>query len=153
MFDGVFNGFDFFNRKNNLYSRLPYVYLMKKAHSDILEQLKRRPMSKYELADMTGYSLDGLRGRISEMRKLGYDIQLVEVTETKYELVKAIKSCKEKLVEYLEKVNAFDKVIDIHIVAKNIHMSVDEVTQSISELFDDYTVVQMSNTKVIIKRL
>ena len=126
---------------------------MRKSHSDILEQLKRRPMSRFELNDNTGYSLDGLRGRISEMRKIGYDIQVIDVTEKKYRFVGM--SCKERIIEYLEKVKGFGNVIDVNVVARNSKMSVDEVTQGISELFDDadYKVTQMANTKVIVKRL
>ena len=46
-----------------------------KAYKSIYNELKKYPLSKKELVEKTGYSYDGIRGRLSEMRKLGFDIQ------------------------------------------------------------------------------
>jgi hypothetical protein len=66
---------------------------MKKIYRKIEEILMQEPASKREIIALTHQSYDGIRGRISEMRKLGYDIRYVPVKEKKYVLFKRANSC------------------------------------------------------------
>jgi hypothetical protein len=59
---------------------------MKNIYEKIEALLKQRPLDIYELMRETGHSYDGLRGRLSEMRKMGYDIKLKPVEVRKYVL-------------------------------------------------------------------
>ena len=126
---------------------------MRKTHKKIYESLKKKPMSKEELIESTGYSYDGIRGRISEMRKLGFDIVYTEVTEKKYILLKDITN-KNKVIEYIEKMKLFDKVLNVNVLARNVRLSFDDITKVISELFEDdrYSIVQLSNNTIKINK-
>jgi len=129
---------------------------IKGSHEKIYEALKKRPMSKDELVESTGLSYDGIRGRMSEMRKLGFDIQLTEITEKKYVMVSDfLTSNKNKLLTYLKEAKLFDAPIDIDNTAKKIGLTFNDVVNIVSELFNDkeFSVVQLSNTKVkVMKR-
>ena len=122
---------------------------MRKTHKKIYESLKKKPMSKEELIESTGYSYDGIRGRISEMRKLGFDIVYTEVTEKKYILLNDATD-ENKVIEYIEKKRLFDKVLNVNVLAKNVGLSFDDITKVISELFEDnrYSIVQLSNNTI-----
>jgi hypothetical protein len=128
---------------------------IKKSHKKIYDAFKKRPMGKYELVDITGLSYDGIRGRISEMRKLGFDIQLLEMTEKKYVLLSDITTSKKhKFLEHLKKKALFDKPIDINGIAKTIGITPNDIIDIISGLFKDkdYSIVQLSNTQIKVKK-
>jgi biotin operon repressor len=107
----------------------------------------KRPQSKEELIEKTGYSYDGIRGRISEIRKLGYDIDYEIVEEKKYVLKK---TREQKLLNFLKDKRLYGQAIDIKKVARYMEVPVDDVIKEISELFNsnEYTVMQVSNNKV-----
>jgi len=131
---------------------------MNESQRNILKQLEQSPLTGEELVEHTGYSPNGIRGRISELRKLGYDIQYEERTEIKKIKVKkyVLKSKKtDEFLTYLKKRALFGKVIDVSVVAKQIGMTVEEIQSIIGKLFlnPNYSVIQLSNVQVKIQRL
>lgn len=125
---------------------------MRKAHKVILKALSQKPLTKEELVEQTGYSYDGIRGRISEMRKLGYDIDYELVEEKRYILKH---QSKQKLIKFLDEHNLYGREINIDVVGKRIQLNMEEMTTAVSKLFADplYDVTQMSNTKIIVRKL
>ena len=125
---------------------------MRKAHKIILHELSKRPLTKEELIEKTGYSYDGIRGRISEIRKLGYDIDYELMEEKRYVLKHR---GKQKLTSFLEKYQLYGKEINIDTVGKRLGMSLDEMTTTVSKFFADpmYDVLQLSDVKIKIRKL
>lgn len=117
---------------------------MQKSHKIILDVLSKQPLTKDELVKKTGYSYDGIRGRLSEMRKLGYNITL---DESKYILKE-----KHNIIDYLSKHNLYGSTIDINDVAQQLVIPKDDVIKDISKLFFNkkYKVIQISKDKVAI---
>ena len=126
---------------------------MRKPHQKILHELEKRPLSSDELHEKTGYSYSGIRGRITEMRKLGFDIQLQEVTEKKYVLKQNSK--KETFLDYIEKINGYNRLINLKQIEKETGLTEEDITNVISKMFldPDYHIFQMSNTDIKITKL
>jgi len=126
---------------------------MKQPHKKILHELEKRPLSSDELQEKTGYSYSGIRGRIAEMRKLGFDIELKEVTEKKYVLKQNSK--KEKFLDFIEEINGYNRVVNLKQIEKETGLTEEDITNVISKMFldPDYHIFQMSNTDIKITRL
>lgn len=124
---------------------------MRKAHRLILDALSKKPLTKEELVAQTGYSYDGIRGRISEMRKLGYDIDYELVEEKKYILKH---HGKQKLIDLLNKYNLYGQTINLNNVANRLGMSTDEIISAVSKLFSDsnYNVLQLAQDQIKVTR-
>jgi len=132
---------------------------MKKAHQVLLKELERSPQSSEELVENTGYSYDGIRGRLSEMRKLGYDIRYEEKTEIKkikvkkYVLHNSVKS--KEFLDFLDKYQLYGKIINIDKISEKSGISEEEIKSIVSKLFlnPKYSVIQLSNVQIKIQRL
>lgn len=122
---------------------------MIKSHKILLDVLSRKPMSKKELSEETGYSEDGIRGRLSEMRKLGYDIVLEEVTDRKYVLKYGPK---EKVLKFLKENDMFSIKFDVKKVGNEIGLSHDDVAIGVAKVFVDkrYSVLQLAKDEVVV---
>ena len=117
----------------------------------ILEQLSKRPMTLNELHKATGYSKTGIRGRISELRKQGYNIELGSGSVKKYILNKKESSNGNKVLSFIEKRNLFGIILEIDKLAKKLKLSNDIIEKELIALYKDNRVIQISNNKVIIK--
>ena len=119
-------------------------------HKKILKALNEQPRTMDELVKSTGYSRDGLRGRISEMRKMGYQIDLVLPTEKEYVVVS---KPKDKVLDYLKKSGNYGRTINIRGMSTILKLPREIVKSVIAELFSSHKVTQLSNDTFIIKEL
>jgi len=129
---------------------------LNKSHSAICKALTESPMTKNELTRFTGQSFDGIRGRISEMRKLGFDIQLQTPSEIekKYYLVSLpVEKKPNKVLEWLTDKKLFGSVIPILKISDSLSMAVEDVELSIVELFKTHRVVQLSQNTIKVLEL
>ena len=116
---------------------------LNKAHKSIFSELKKCPLSKKELVEKTGYSYDGIRGRISEMKKLGFDIQHKEVTEKKYVLVSAPAQHTDKILAWAERTG--EHTVKFSNLAGILEIPEDEIRKSMEEIFKMGRLLQLSN--------
>mgnify|MGYP000306510037 CR=1 FL=1 len=125
---------------------------MQPSHIKILEALKKRPLSKEELIEATGYSYDGIRGRISELRKLGYDIQLKEVPVT-ITVKKYVLTPRNKLLEYIESNNLYNMQLNVKHLARAINEPLETTKHLIAKLFSDpkIHITQLTSDTIIIR--
>lgn len=121
---------------------------LNKSHKAILGALTEHPLTRLELKLITGQSPDGLRGRISEIRKLGYDIKLQEKIEKKYCLISKPPENVDKILDWLEEKRLFGKVVSYLTISEQLDISVKDVEDAIVEIFKTHGVVQMSKNSV-----
>ena len=128
---------------------------LNKSHSAILAALTESPLTKNELKLATGQSPDGLRGRISEMRKLGYEITLQEPKEIekKYYLISLpVDKKTNEVLEWLEEKSLFGSLIPISKISSSLGIAIEDVESIIADLFETHSVVQLSQTTVKISK-
>ena len=127
---------------------------LNRAHKAILDALTDQPLTKLELKLTTKQSPDGLRGRISEIRKFGYDIRLEEPEkpEKKYCLISKPSKNVDKVLKWLEEKNSFNRVVQYSAISNDLDISINDISNAISKIFKTHIVVQMSNKSVKVKR-
>ena len=114
---------------------------------DILNQLRKyTALSTLELKLLNGPSTN-VSARISELKKIGYNISLETIEEQKY-----VYHPGSPLVPFLEKNNLFDTVLSVNDISKSMKLSIKEVQDEIASIFSDYIIIQVSPDKVVIKK-
>jgi len=124
---------------------------MRGIHNNIIQLLSKQPMSLDELHYVTGYSKDGLRGRLSELRKQGYNIELHRVESKKY-FLKSASPEKQKILDFIEKRNLYQQRIKISKLAKAINIPLSKMTDALVQINKEGKLLQMSNTEVLFKK-
>ena len=119
-----------------------------RTHKKILTALNEQPRTMEELMKATGYSRDGLRGRISELRKMGYEIDFSMPTEREYSLV--LKP-KDKILLWMKEKKSYGKTINIDVMSRELKIPRDVIEVALSEMFLTHNVTQLSNNSFIIK--
>lgn len=104
----------------------------------ILQYLQQHPFTPAQLQKKTKLPASSLRARISELRKLGYDIQKNNGT---YTLTSTLES-------YIKSKNQYNKPIDINTIASDLHLPLDTITLEISKLFHRYQILQLSKDTI-----
>jgi len=129
---------------------------MKPSHKKIINALsEHKQLSAKELELLTGYSYNGLRGRISEIRKLGYIIELRDIPTKKYVFLGKTKTEKEnvtKIINWLERTNNYNKNLKYSTISKMTNLSLKDVIDVMITLQKRNLVLQTSNTSAIIKK-
>lgn len=127
---------------------------LNKSHRAVLDALTGHPLTKLELKLITGQSYSGLRGRITEMRKFGYDIRLEEPKkpEKKYHLVSIPSKNVSKVLSWLEEKNLFNRVVSYLKISEDLDIPVEDVENVMIEIFKTYVIVQMSKDSVVVKK-
>jgi len=120
-------------------------------HKKLIELLSQHPMSLDELHYATGYSKDGLRGRLSELRKQGYKIELQAVESKKY-FLKSASPEKQKILDFIEKKNLYQQTIKISSLAKALNIPLSKITSALVEINREGKLLQMSNTEILFKK-
>ena len=112
----------------------------------ILDVLKKKSASSEELTTITGLSPDGIRGRISETRKLGYNIKKID---GKYHLYDD-NSDMEKVISYIAGHNQYGLKIEISRLMDELDMSHEKISDVFSKLYHRKQLFQVSKDVVII---
>lgn len=120
------------------------------AKEEIITLLSKMPLSAKELSLLIGNSESGIRGRISELRKSGYTIEQTVVTSKKYVLT--VDSKYLKFVEWLEKTNKYNVMLDYNRIAKALDISLDDVKDIMYKVYKKDALFQHSSTRVVITR-
>lgn len=121
-----------------------------KSHKVILEALKKQPMSALELCLITGQTPSGMRGRITEARHFGYDIQLQEIATKKYVLMPP--TATKKILDWTEKLHRFDTIINYSSLSKTLNIPLDDVTNAMIEIYKMGRLIQISPNSAIIRQ-
>ena len=124
-------------------------FAMRPYHKKILGILKQGPATVEEIVELTGYSPDGLRGRISEARtKYGYNIKKINGKYTL--LTKDSKNNTKHLLTYLEDHRLYNQRIRVDQLTLALQMSKEEVEDCLVQLFHEDRVLQIGRNIVII---
>ena len=115
----------------------------------ILQQLRRQPSTLTALSAYLHKSPDGIRGRISELRKQGYSIQR---KNNKYILFDTT-TPKNKIIQWLESNNNYSKEINYSVLSKELDLSINDIETSLAQLFTDYYIIQTSKTSCKIQKI
>jgi len=121
------------------------------SHNKILRQISKQPMSLNEIQKATGLSKSGIRGRISELRKDGYNIQLLAGDVKKYFLKENEPSIKEKILLLFAKRKLFDKPVEIKYISRILDVPKETLEKGLIEMNKDNRLIQLTNNKIIIK--
>ncbi len=117
------------------------------SHEKILNLLKQFPLSMNSLCQITGYSKDGIRGRISELRhRYGYNI---ENTDGRYVLKK---NNEKKIINYIEKNNLYGVLLTPKQLSEKLNMSENEVLNGLVDLIEKKQVMQQPKNRFYIVR-
>ena len=120
--------------------------IMLPSQKKILDVLRKKPASSEELAMITRLSPDGIRGRISETNKLGYNIKKID---GKYHLYDD-NSDVEKVISYVASHNRFGLKIEMGELMDELDMSHEKLTNILSKLYHRKQLFQVSKDVVII---
>jgi len=121
---------------------------MNKSQKAILSVLRKKSASMRVLEKDTGYSYDGIRGRISELRKMGFDISY---DGKKYLLSnEQQKNVYETVSSTLKKNNLFNVPILITQIEYHTGLKKEELMPLFVELSKKEKLVQLSQNKLII---
>jgi len=112
----------------------------------ILEQLQQKPSTALQLQKKTKLPSSSIRARISDLRKLGYEI---EKSHGKYTLNEK----QSKIESWLKSTDQYNKIININTISSSLKIPVSEVQSEISKLFKRYHILQMSKENIKISPL
>ena len=107
----------------------------------ILAQLKKQPSTSIQLQKKTKLPASSIRARISELRKLGYEI---EKSHGKYTLNEK----QSKIETWLKSNNQYNKTININNISSDLKIPVSEVQSEIGKLFKRYHILQISKEDI-----
>lgn len=122
---------------------------MNKTQKTIWSALEEHgPLSMLELHLLTGLSKDGIRGRISELRKMGHKAEMTKVTSKKYVLVE--KPLWTKIIALVEEENLWGKELNFTMLAVEFGVFEADIVDAMRILYRSgkYALTQMSNQKV-----
>lgn len=127
-----------------------------KSHKKIIDLLsEHKQLTVKELELLTGYTYNGLRGRISEIRKLGYNIeQRIEPTK-KYVFLGKTEEHKinaDKILLWLKETYNFDKDLKYSTIATAIQLPQHDTNDAMITLQKRGLLLQTSNTSGIIRK-
>lgn len=114
----------------------------------LLELLQKKAMSSEELVKRTGLSPDGIRGRLSETRKLGYEITKINGI---YHLTVSDKMKHvEQILKFVEQHHLSKQKIPVNVLQDKLKISHEELTDALIELYHQNRLLQISNKIVVI---
>ena len=122
---------------------------MMKGQKAVIDLLKtHKSLTPLELQLLTGYAYNSITSRVSQLRKLGFDIQLQKLDTPKYVLVrKPSKELAEKILTWVKSHNMYGTALEYDMVAKEINIRTDQVVDGMAEIFKMGRLVQVSSTK------
>jgi biotin operon repressor len=120
---------------------------MQKSHEKILSLLSKKSLTREELLEKTGYSYDGIRGRLSEIRKLGYDIQYKDVTEKKYVLVSQPSQYTDAIINWAESKGHINEPLEYEQIKKALNISDNDIHDAMYHVYKKGRLLQLANDK------
>ena len=116
----------------------------------ILKQLQQhKELTPLELEILTNSSPSGLRGRIAELRRLGYKIDLVPVTTKKY-ILQENNTNAQNIYNWVVNNNLIRKPIAYETISKQLNLPLEAVTTAMILLHKNGRLQQLSNHKAIV---
>lgn len=112
---------------------------------NILEELKSSPQSRKQLSKSLGTKPKSISARISELRKKGYKI-IIE--KGKYKLIE-----QNKIQNYIKEKSLYERPLSVKDLSKKLELSEEETIRELLPLLKDRKVFQISNEKIMVKRL
>lgn len=120
---------------------------MQKSHEKILSLLSKKSLTREELLEKTGYSYDGIRGRLSEIRKLDYDIQYKDVTEKKYVLVSQPSPYTDVIINWAESKGHINEPLEYEQIKKALNISDNDIHDAMYHVYKKGRLLQLANDK------
>lgn len=152
---------------------------MNKTQRKVLSVLQQNEsVTPNELACISGYALSGVRRRLSDLREMGYIIEVEQVLTNKYflrnkdhtvepikESVEPIEEVQnqpdpveveltptaEKIIDWFTERNNFGRKINLDDIANALDISLDEVSDGMGKIYQKYKVLQLSNKLVLVQ--
>jgi len=109
-------------------------------------------LSAQELQLITGHSQSGLRGRISELRKLGFNIELGVETTKKYALVEKKTNDADKILKWVDDTDNYNVPLDYKKLSNILKISNDNIVSAMVKIHKMGILQQLTNTKAMIKK-
>ena len=109
-------------------------------------------MTPLEITLLSGYALSGIRRRMTDLRRMGYDIQIEKIEVNKYVLKNKEESSQtaDKIIEWIKEKNNFGKKINLDDISIELDLPSDKITNGMSKIFKKYNVTQLSNKLVYV---
>lgn len=109
-------------------------------------------MTPLELTLLSGYALSGIRRRMTDLRRMGYDIQIEKMEVNKYVLKNNGEEYQtaDKIIEWIKEKNNFGKKINLDDISTDLNLPADKVINAMGKVFKKYNVTQLSNKLVFV---
>ena len=115
-------------------------------HDQIILELKKRPLSAFELSLLLNRPYQSITSRLSELRKEGYTIQLQLESIKRYHFISAPPTTADKILSWITDHNAYGKDIRFSILAKQLRLPESEIIKGYQQLFKTHRVIQTTNS-------
>jgi len=116
----------------------------------ILNALKKNNCSIKELSYLTNKPATTIRARVSDLRKRGYKIEMIEETVKKYSLSEKTLDTPEKILKWIDDHRARGQNIKFNIISKQLNIPENEISDGYQKLFKTHQIVQTSNSSAIV---
>ena len=126
---------------------------MNKTQRTILTILQEKgPVTPLEITLLSGYALSGIRRRMTDLRRMGYDIQIEKIEVNKYVLKNKGEAYQtaDKIIEWIKEKNNFGKKINLDDISIELDLPSDKVSNGMCKVFKKYNVTQLSNKLVFV---
>ena len=123
--------------------------MMNKTQKTIWTALEEHgPLSMLELHLLTGLSKDGIRGRISELRKMGYKAEMTQVTSKKYVL--SVKPLWAKIIALVKEEDLWGKELRFMVLAVEFDVRENDIADAMHIIYKSskYAMTQITNNRV-----
>jgi hypothetical protein len=122
---------------------------MNKSQMKVIESLKKYgSLTPLEIQLITNQSPDGIRGRISEARKIfGYDIQYKDVTEKKYVLVSQPSQYTDAIINWAESKGHINEPLEYEQIKKALNISDNDIHDAMYHVYKKGRLLQLANDK------
>lgn len=127
---------------------LSTCFIMMPSHKKILALLQTKEMTINEIIKKTGLSYDGIRGRISELKKTGY---VIEKNGPYYRLIDSKKKQHaDEILILAEERHFHNQKITVTQLQQMTKMNRKELIDALSDLYHRGQLLQISNETIII---
>jgi len=125
---------------------------MSTAQRKILNLLVKKDISIKEISEITGYSTSGIRGRISELRDIGYTIITVGSFPKKYRLIFDKDDLAKKILDLVERRRMYGKRLEYAAIARVLRTDQNQVEAAMQKIHKHGMLIQLSNGSAMIVR-
>lgn len=112
----------------------------------ILSELKKQPLTPFELSLILNKSTSSITSRISELKKKGYKIELKPEKTNRYHFMSDPPTTADKIILWIDSHRAFKKNIKYSFIAKQLNLPESEIKKGYEKLFKTHHIIQTSNS-------